>query len=75
MYAEGHHHEWRTDSAHPTSEGMVAYESCHCGAHRVLCGTVPITQAGQAASSGVRTTQYRSVRRSAGSMSGDGSVT
>ncbi|GII66048.1 hypothetical protein Skr01_61330 [Sphaerisporangium krabiense] len=31
-------HTWRTRSHHFTSEGLVRYQSCHCGAWRVLTG-------------------------------------
>lgn len=30
-----HEHRWTTDSAHPTSEGVVTYQRCPCGEHRV----------------------------------------
>lgn len=29
-------HRWQVTSRHPTSEGVVAYQRCSCGAHRVL---------------------------------------
>jgi hypothetical protein len=31
-----HDHDWRTQSDHPTSEGMVSYQSCRCGSRRIL---------------------------------------
>jgi hypothetical protein len=34
---DGHH--WQTRSHHHTSEGLVRYQSCHCGVWRVLKGT------------------------------------
>ncbi|MFE1166661.1 hypothetical protein [Nocardiopsis sp. NPDC058789] len=39
-----HEHLWTTDSSHPTSEGMVVYQRCHCGEHRVAL-TPPVLQA------------------------------
>ncbi|MBB1050235.1 MAG: hypothetical protein Q7T31_14185 [Dietzia sp.] len=39
-----HQHEWLTRSSHRTSEGTVTYESCHCGAHRVLRAGVPVAR-------------------------------
>ncbi|MFF5108377.1 hypothetical protein [Streptosporangium sp. NPDC000509] len=30
-------HDWHTRSHHRTSEGLVRYQSCHCGTWRVLC--------------------------------------
>ncbi|MDE3724214.1 hypothetical protein PWG71_22725 [Nocardiopsis sp. N85] len=30
-----HEHHWITDSAHTTSEGLVAYQHCACGGRRV----------------------------------------
>ena len=29
-------HVWVTDSSHPTSDGVVIYQSCACSAHRIL---------------------------------------
>ncbi|MGW5877978.1 hypothetical protein ACWFMI_15685 [Nocardiopsis terrae] len=31
----GHEHRWTTDSTHATSEGLVSYQRCRCGGHRV----------------------------------------
>jgi hypothetical protein len=31
-------HIWRTESRHPTSDGTVSYQRCHCGRWRVLLG-------------------------------------
>jgi hypothetical protein len=31
-------HAWRTRSSHPSSEGVVSYQQCHCGVWRVLLG-------------------------------------
>ncbi len=28
-------HRWTVRSRHPTSEGVVRYESCHCGVARI----------------------------------------
>ncbi|WP_017586722.1 hypothetical protein [Nocardiopsis ganjiahuensis] len=39
-----HEHRWTTDSTHPTSEGVVTYQRCRCGEHRVALSP-PITQA------------------------------
>ncbi|MFN3338561.1 MAG: hypothetical protein ACK40Z_02570 [Dietzia sp.] len=39
-----HRHEWLPRSSHPTSEGTVVYESCHCGAHRVLRAGMPVAR-------------------------------
>lgn len=36
-------HHWTVLSRHPTSEGTVVYESCHCGAQRV-CRLGPDTR-------------------------------
>ncbi|WP_029150587.1 hypothetical protein [Microbacterium indicum] len=33
--ATAHEHAWATASAHATSEGVVRYVSCPCGARRV----------------------------------------
>ncbi|AVT30260.1 hypothetical protein C6361_13020 [Plantactinospora sp. BC1] len=33
----GHH--WQTRSRHRTSDGIVSYQSCHCGMWRLLPGT------------------------------------
>lgn len=29
-------HRWTAVSRHPTSEGTVIYQRCHCGQHRVM---------------------------------------
>jgi hypothetical protein len=29
-------HFWTTRSSHPTSEGLVSYQSCPCGRWRIL---------------------------------------
>ena len=29
-------HVWVTKSSHPTSDGVVIYQHCACGAHRIL---------------------------------------
>ena len=39
-----HEHLWTTDSTHPTSEGIVTYQRCRCGEHRVALSP-RITQA------------------------------
>ncbi|PWV55242.1 hypothetical protein BDW27_103246 [Nocardiopsis sp. L17-MgMaSL7] len=39
-----HEHRWTTDSTHSTSEGMVTYQRCRCGEHRVAL-SAPILQA------------------------------
>ncbi|MDO3649729.1 hypothetical protein [Nocardia mangyaensis] len=31
-------HTWRIESAHRTSEGLIAYQRCRCGARRVVVG-------------------------------------
>lgn len=31
-------HVWHTVSRHPTSDGVVAYQRCHCGLWRVVVG-------------------------------------
>jgi hypothetical protein len=31
-----HEHAWRTASRHPTSDGVVSYQRCACGAWQVL---------------------------------------
>ncbi|WP_141244287.1 hypothetical protein [Dietzia natronolimnaea] len=41
---EAHHHRWVHRSAHRTSEGTVTYESCHCGAHRVVRAGMPVAR-------------------------------
>ncbi|WP_197519805.1 hypothetical protein [Pseudonocardia sp. HH130630-07] len=28
-------HRWRPESSHRTSDGVVTYLRCHCGAHRI----------------------------------------
>ncbi|MEO3929683.1 hypothetical protein ABGB07_38370 [Micromonosporaceae bacterium B7E4] len=33
-------HLWRTRSRHRTSDGIVSYQSCHCGMWRLLAGTL-----------------------------------
>ncbi|MDW5329797.1 hypothetical protein [Plantactinospora sp. KLBMP9567] len=42
-------HLWRTRSRHRTSDGIVSYQSCHCGMWRLLSGparpSVPPTEA------------------------------
>lgn len=32
---EKHEHRWRTESTHHTSDGLVSYQRCGCGARRV----------------------------------------
>jgi len=32
-------HFWQTRSTHPTSEGLVSYQSCPCGRWRILTST------------------------------------
>ena len=36
-----HEHAWQTRSRHPTSEGVVRYQRCHCGSWRALLGSRP----------------------------------
>jgi hypothetical protein len=36
-----HEHAWQTRSRHPTTEGVVRYQRCHCGSWRALLGTRP----------------------------------
>ncbi|MFE3544348.1 hypothetical protein ACFXK0_15405 [Nocardia sp. NPDC059177] len=31
-------HIWRIESCHRTSEGLIAYQRCRCGARRVVAG-------------------------------------
>lgn len=31
-------HTWRIESCHRTSEGLIAYQRCRCGARRVVVG-------------------------------------
>ena len=31
-------HSWTTRSLHDTSEGLVGYQGCHCGAQRIVSG-------------------------------------
>jgi hypothetical protein len=31
-----HDHDWRTQSRHPTSDGVVSYQRCRCGSSRIL---------------------------------------
>ncbi|GII80080.1 hypothetical protein Sru01_50620 [Sphaerisporangium rufum] len=33
-------HDWHTRSHHHTSEGLVRYQACRCGAWRVLRGPI-----------------------------------
>ncbi|MBE1458601.1 hypothetical protein H4W79_002815 [Nocardiopsis terrae] len=40
----GHEHRWAAASAHATSEGLVGYQRCRCGGHRVA-PSAPTTQA------------------------------
>lgn len=44
-----HEHQWTTDSSHPTSEGVVIYQRCRCGEHRVALAA-PVLQAHTATS-------------------------
>lgn len=49
-------HAWETESHHPTSEGVVVYQRCPCGARRIklvgdtaeleVSAPAPIAQAG-----------------------------
>jgi hypothetical protein len=34
-----HEHVWRTRSRHPTSDGALSYQHCHCGQWRLLLGS------------------------------------
>lgn len=36
-----HEHAWQTRSRHPTSDGVVRYQRCHCGSWRALLGSRP----------------------------------
>lgn len=40
MHTEHTAHAWTTHSTHHTSEGLVAYQGCSCGAQRIV--SVPI---------------------------------
>jgi len=31
-----HQHSWHIRSTHPSSEGLVIYQGCVCGRHRIL---------------------------------------
>lgn len=31
-----HTHHWSTRSTHVTSEGLVSYQGCTCGVHRII---------------------------------------
>lgn len=33
--ADSNEHQWAARSRHRTSEGIVVYESCHCGLARI----------------------------------------
>ncbi|TWJ11943.1 hypothetical protein LX16_2686 [Stackebrandtia albiflava] len=35
-----HQHEWFVESAHHTSDGLVAYQRCECGHRRVAVATL-----------------------------------
>jgi hypothetical protein len=39
-----HQHFWRTLSTHPTSEGLVTYQSCPCGHWRILMAAAASAQ-------------------------------
>ncbi|MBS4100426.1 hypothetical protein [Tsukamurella paurometabola] len=49
-------HAWETESHHPTSEGVVVYQRCACGARRIkLVGRtveVPVSEPAVAAQAG-----------------------
>ncbi|SDQ87184.1 hypothetical protein [Tsukamurella pulmonis] len=49
-------HAWVTESHHPTSEGVVVYQRCSCGARKIkLVGRtveVPVSQLGIVAQAG-----------------------
>jgi hypothetical protein len=40
-----HEHSWHTASRHPTSEGMVSYQRCGCGAWQVLVSAATVVTA------------------------------
>jgi len=40
-----HEHAWQTQSCHPTSDGVIRYQQCHCGSWRVLLGACPMLAA------------------------------
>ncbi|MFE9244136.1 hypothetical protein [Nocardiopsis sp. NPDC006938] len=46
-----HEHRWTTDSTHTTSEGVVIYQRCRCGEHRVALAA-PTLQARATAPAG-----------------------
>ncbi|MEV6062364.1 hypothetical protein [Nocardia asteroides] len=35
-------HTWWIESCHRTSEGLVAYQRCRCGARRVVAGDLAV---------------------------------
>lgn len=37
-------HQWRVGSVHPTSEGLITYESCPCGTYRVRRSGILLAQ-------------------------------
>ena len=39
IVTDGHEHVWRTRSRHPTSDGALSYQHCHCGRWRLLLGS------------------------------------
>lgn len=41
-----HNHLWQPRSSHRTSEGVVRYLACVCGAHRIDLGDAPIARTG-----------------------------
>lgn len=40
-------HTWRIESCHRTSEGLVAYQRCRCGARRVVVGDPGVSISGE----------------------------
>ena len=44
--SEKNGHDWQTRSRHWTSDGIVSYQSCHCGAWRLLTGPVWLARQG-----------------------------
>ena len=36
MHTDHTTHSWTTHSTHDTSEGLVGYQGCRCGAHRIV---------------------------------------
>jgi hypothetical protein len=39
MMTDAREHVWRTWSRHPTSDGELRYQHCHCGQWRLLLGS------------------------------------